>query len=146
MDYSQENYSYSKDKNQMTGINKNYEENKSKRNFGNEKEYSETLSDEVDELSVIKFMIERNFFDNSQNKLIGNMTFLNKIIEMSKDTSSLIKKASNKNLKDNLKQVMEYLIENKNLSNENVINSTNRKLSKLNMKSYFKILKMKNYY
>ncbi len=107
MNYSHDDFSYFRNRNNEN----NNKSNKIKEDL--EASKSETISDDVDELSVIRFMLERNFFDNSGTKLVGNMTFLNKIIEMSKDIS-LNKNHSKQDLKENLKQVVEYLIENNN--------------------------------
>ena len=120
MNHSHEDFSYFRKRNR--------ENNKT--NDDLEASKSETISDDVDELSVIRFMVERNFFDNSGTKLVGNMTFLNKIIEMSKDIS-LKKNHSKQDLKENLKQVVEYLIENSNIKKENSENAFLKKISKL---------------
>lgn len=123
MNYSHDDFSYFRNKN-INLILKNKEQL--------ENSMSETISDDVDELSVIRFMLERNFFDNSGNKLVGNMTFLNKIIEMSKDIS-LNNNHSKHDMKQNLKQVVEYLMENKSpLNKENLDNPFIKKLSNLN--------------
>lgn len=67
----------------------------------------------MDDISVMKFLLERNFFENSNTKLLGNMTFLNKLFEMS-NKDSQINLSNKEEIKENLKQVVEYLIENKN--------------------------------
>lgn len=124
MNYSHHDFSYFRIKNKN-----NENENECKKESEDSK--SETISDDVDELSVIRFMLERNFFDNSGTKLVGNMTFLNKIIEMSKDISLNINH-SKQELQENLKQVVEYLIENNNqiVKDPNSRNIFIKKLSK----------------
>jgi len=121
MNYSHDNFSY---------YTKNIG-NRKHSGYHNEDSNSSD-SEDMDELSVIKFMMEKKFFENSNTKLVGNMTFLNKIIEMSKDFTTN-KKISKKDLKENIKHVVEYLMDNRKDKTENLENTFLKKLSKLKM-------------